>query len=158
MAKQKKKKSKKTARAELTPQGAVKASLKSFNWRRALIIAVATLAAFSFYEALIAVESLRIGGIPVIMPIYFIIVTLLICAIVFFNHGFSQKEVTPDMFDGECDPEHIKITCDNINRHKAIAKKLMLVLLPFLFAIFFDIIYLFYGDFFSGAMEVIFGA
>lgn len=157
MAKQKKKKSKKTAPAELTPQGAVKASLKTFNWRRALLIAIATLAAFSLYEALIEAEFLRVGGIPIIMPIYFVIVTALICAVVFFNHGFSPKEVTPDMFSEECDPEHIRVTCENINKHKAIAKKLMLVLLPFLFAIFFDILYLFYGDFFSGAIKVIFG-
>ncbi|MBQ8551953.1 MAG: hypothetical protein IJ428_03960 [Clostridia bacterium] len=157
MAKQKKKKAGKTAPSELTPQGAVKASLKAFNWRRALLIAVATIAAFSLYEALIAVESLRVGDIPIIMPIYFGIVTVLVCAIVFFNHGFSQKEVTPDMFTDDGDPDRIKAACDNINRHKAIAKKLMLILLPFLFAIFFDIIYLFYGDFFKGAMEFIFG-
>ena len=148
------KKKKTTALAESKPAGAPK---KPFNFKRALLIAVSTLAAFAVYETLISVNFLPVGGVPVIMPVYFVITTLLVCAIVFLNRGFSVKEVTPDMFNGEADSGELQKICDNINRQKKTAKKLMLVLLPFLFSIFFDMIYLFYGDFFKGAFSAIFG-
>ncbi len=135
----------------------VSATKKPFNFKRALLIAISTLAAFTVYEALISVNFLPVGGVPVIMPVYFIITTLLVCAIVFLNRGFSVKEVTPEMFKGEAESDELQKICDNINRQKKTAKKLMLVLLPFLFSIFFDMIYLFYGDFFKGAFSAIFG-
>ena len=153
MAKKKKKK-KTTALVESKLSGAVK---KPFNAKRAILIAISTLAAFAVYETLITLKFLPVGGVPVIMPIYFVITTLLVCAIVFLNRGFSTKEVTPDMFKGEADSEELQKVCDNINNQKKTAKKLMHVLLPFLFSIFFDMIYLFYGDFFTGAFSAIFG-
>ncbi|MBQ2766357.1 MAG: hypothetical protein IJF48_05165 [Clostridia bacterium] len=145
MAKKKKKRSK----AALAVPETAGAKKKPFNVKRALLIALSTLAAFALYETLISLNALPVGGIPIIMPIYFIIVTLLLCAIIFLNRGFSGKDVTPDMFSGDADPEHIKVVCENINRQKKLARKLMLVLLPFLLSIFFDMLYLFYGDFFS---------
>ncbi len=159
MAKHKKKKKHTTASDGNLPTGAVKAQLKPFNVKRLLLIVITTLAAFSFYEAMIALPYLRVGGIPIIMPIYFAIVTVLICAIVILNSGFSTKPVTPDMLrEGEDDDEaHLIEICEKLNRRKVLAKCLMLVLLPFLFSIFFDIIYLFYGDFFKGAVTAIFG-
>ncbi len=144
MAKKKKKRT--TALAATETASAKK---KPFNVKRALLIALSTIAAFALYETLISLNVLPIGGIPIIMPIYFITVTLLVCAIIFLNRGFSGKDVTPDMFSDDADPEHIKVVCENINRQKKLARRLMLVLLPFLFSIFFDMLYLFYGDFFS---------
>ena len=159
MTKKKKKKKYATASEVNKPMGAVKAQLKPFSVKRLLFIIITTLAAFSLYEAMIAMPYLRIRGIPVIMPIYFGIVTVLLCAIVILNCGFSTKPVTPDMLrDSEGDDEaHLYEICERLNKRKAIAKGLMLALLPFLFSIFFDIIYLFYGDFFKGAIDAVFG-
>ncbi len=150
MAKKKKKKSAAAVSVE------VKAK-KPFNVKRALLIALSTLAAFVLYETLITVNFLPIGGVPIIMPIYFIITAALVCAIIFLNSGFSHKEVTPDMLEGMAEPDEIEEICEKLNRRKKLAKKLMLVLLPFIFSILFDIVYLFYGDFFSGAISAIFG-
>ena len=157
MSKQKKKKKRTTAPAELTPTGAVKAQLKSFNWKRLILIILSTALAFGVYEALIMLNFLPIGGIPIIMPIYFIIVTVLVCLILIFNSGISTKPVTVEMLrEGEDDDiEKLRRICDKLNARKAVAKRLMFVLLPFLFAIFFDILYLFYGDFFKGAIELL---
>ncbi len=152
----KKKRAKKTAPVGTTPGGAVKARLKEFNWRRMVVILLSTIAAFAIYEMLIAAEFLCIGGIPIIMPVYFTIATVLIFAVLLLNHGISQKEVTPDMFKAEYKDMAEELS-QKINRHKAIARKLMLILLPFLFAIFFDIIYLFYGDILKNALSVILG-
>lgn len=148
MAKQKKKHKKTTSPAETTPAGEVKAKLRSFNYKKALLILVSTLAAFVLYEALISVRFLPIGGIPVIMPVYFIVSGALTVAIIFLNHGFSPKPVTPDMLAGLGDTAELEAACERINRQKKTAKRLMLVLLPFLLSVFLDIIYLFYGDMF----------
>ncbi len=149
MSKKKKKKS-----TEVTPAAVAK---KPFNVKRALLIALSTLAAFVLYETLITVKFLPIGGIPVIMPIYFIIVTVLVCVIIFMNSGFSNKDVTPDMLDGKAEPEELEKICETLNRRKKHAKKLMLILLPFILSVLLDIIWLFYGDFFKGAISAIFG-
>ena len=92
-----------------------------------------------------------------IMPIYFIIVTALIVAIIFLNHGFSTKPVTPDMLSGLGTEEELEKACVNLNRQKLIAKRLMLALVPFLLSVFFDIIYLFYGDVFKTILSTLVG-
>lgn len=157
MAKKKKKSKKMTSPAALTPAGEVKAKLKGFNFKRAILLALATIATFAAYEALIAVPTLRIGEIPVIMPIYFIIVTVLTVAIIFLNHGFSSKPVTPDMLSALGTEEELKAACERLNQQKLIAKRLMLVLIPFLLSVFFDIIYLFYGDVFKTILSTLVG-
>lgn len=146
-----------TSPTDRTPAGEVKAKLKSFNWKKAILILLTTAAAFSVYEALIAVPALRIGGIPIIMPVYFITVTALILAIIFLNHGFSTKPVTPDMLSGLGTDEELEAACIKLNRQKKTAKRLMLVLIPFLMSIFFDIIYLFYGDMLTSIVTSLFG-
>ena len=150
MAKKKKKKKSTEVVPATTPK-------KPFNVKRAILIALSTIAAFVLYETLITIKFLPIGGVPIIMPIYFIITAARACAIIFLNSGFSHKEVTPDMLDGVAEPDEIEEICAKLNRRKKQAKKLMLVLLPFIFSILFDIVYLFYGDFFSGALSSIFG-
>lgn len=156
MAKQKKK-HKKTSPAELTPAGEVKAKPRRFNYARALLILVSTLAAFVLYEALIIVQFLPIGGIPIIMPVYYIVSGVLTVAVIFLNHGFSVKPVTPDMLEGLGDETELAAACERINRQKETAKRLMLVLLPFLLSIFLDIIYLFYGDMFMSLLSSLTG-
>ena len=161
MAKQKKKHKKKneTSSVSITPAGEVKAQLKRFKWKRAALIAFSTLAAFVLYETLIAIPSLRIAGIPVIMPIYIAIIAVLASAVVVLNSGFSTKPITVDMLrsDGRESEEELEEICKKLNSRKAIAKTLMMVLIPFLFAVFFDMIYLFYGDFFKGAVDFLAG-
>lgn len=161
MAKQKKKHKKKneTSSVKLTPAGEVKAQLKRFNWKRAVIIALSMIAAFAVYEVLIALPSLRVGDIPIIMPVYIGIVAVLMSAVVVLNSGFSTKPITVDMLrsDENEDEAELASVCEKLNGRKKIAKKLMMLLIPFLFALFFDMIYLFYGDFFKGAVEYLSG-
>ncbi len=157
MTKKKKKHKATTSPVKASPSGEVRATLNRFNWKKALLIMVCTIVAFTVYEALISVTFLRINGIPVIMPIYYIIVTILLVAIVFFNHGFSTKPVTPDMLSGLGTEEELNAACIKLNFQKQIAKRLMLVLVPFLLAVLFDIIYLYYGDILTSVITSFFG-
>ncbi len=157
MAKQKK--TKKRKNSSKAAEGPVKAQLRRFNWKQLCLIVLSTALAFSIYEALITLNFLPISGIPIIMPVYFIITAVLLCAVLILNSGISTKKITPEMLhadEGE-DPAHLEEICARLNARKDVAKKLMLVLLPFLFAILFDVIYLFYGDFFLGAISALGG-
>ncbi len=156
MAKYKKNK-KKNLSAANAAESPIKTTLRLFNWRRLVLIILSTALAFGIYEALIAVNFLPIGGIPIIMPVYFIIVTLLLVAVIIFNSGISTKKITPDMIRTSEDEDevHLSEICERLNARKEIAKKLMLVLLPFLFAILFDVLYLFYGDLLINAVKTL---
>jgi len=160
MAKQKKKhKKNSTSSVSTTPAGEVKAQLKRFNLKRALFIAGSTVAAFALYRILIDVKSLRISGIPVIMPIYIGIVTVLLSLVIIFNSGLSSKPITVEMLrlDDSTDDAELQIICDRLNERKKTAKKLMFVLVPFVFTLFFDMMYLFYGHFFEAAISYLAG-
>ncbi len=158
MAKHKKNKKKhNVAAASASP---LKSQLKRFNWKRLLLIILLTVLVFGVYEALISANFLPIGGIPIIMPVYFIITTVLLCAVLILNSGISTKEVTPEMLrmSEDDDSAHLEEICAKLNARKKIAKKLMLVILPFLFAILFDVIYLFYGDLLTDALSALGGS
>ncbi len=132
----------------------VKAAVKKFNVKRALLIILSTIAAFAVLEAVVSLEAAHGMSFSIITIVYYVIVTGLLLAIIFLNRGFSKSELTPEMLDEGTPPEDAKRICELVNRQKKIAKRLMLVLIPFVFAIFFDLIYLFYGDFLAGVLSV----
>ena len=148
-----------TSSAASTPAGEVKVQLKRFNWLRALIIGASTVAAYVVYQLLLNVPALQIGGIPIIMPVYIGAATLLVALVVIFNSGLSTKPITVDMLraDEGDSKEDLQMIADKLNARKKTAKKLMLLLIPFVFTLFFDMIILFYGDFFIGAFKALSG-
>jgi len=143
MAKQKKKQSKKASSAHA---GEVKAGKKPVKWQRLLTLVLSTLAAFALFEAVISLEAKAGLSFSIITIVYYVIITVLLLVILFLNRGFSKQELTPDMLDEGTPPEEAARICETVNRQKQYAKRLMTVLFPFVFAVFLDIIYLFYGD------------
>ncbi|MCI8387869.1 MAG: hypothetical protein HFE63_05320 [Clostridiales bacterium] len=150
------KKKKKNHALTYSPESvsAVKKQLKTFNWKRVITIALSTIAAFAVYEAVLSFEEQQKLGYSIIMPIYYVIVTILVIVVVFLNHGFSKKQFTPDMLREDVPEDEALRICAKLNRHKALAKKFMLVLIPFMLALLLDIIYLFYGDMLSAVFKM----
>ncbi|MBE6611509.1 MAG: hypothetical protein E7632_03355 [Ruminococcaceae bacterium] len=146
MAKQKKKSGKTSFVNSLESTKEVKAKVRQFNFKKALILIVSTLAAFVLLEGVIQLEAQAGLSFSIITLVYYIAAALLVLAIIFLNRGFSKKELTPDMLDEGTPPEEAEKICALVNSQKKLAKKVMLVLVPILFAIFFDLMYLFYGD------------
>jgi hypothetical protein len=142
------KKKKKSRSMVYSPEaiGSVKKSLRQFNWRRALSIALSTLAVFAIFEALLSYEAQKRLTFSPVTAVYYTIVTVLAVTVIILNHGFSKKPFTPDMVREDITREEAEAICRKLNRHKAIAKKLMFILVPFIFALLLDVIYLFYGD------------
>ena len=121
---------------------------------RVLYLILSTLAAFVILEGVISLEASAGLSFSIIMPVYYVIVTALLLAILYLNKGFSKGDMTPDMFNDSVPPEEAARICANVNRQKKLAKKLILVLFPFLFAVLLDVIYLFYGDMFTGFLSL----
>lgn len=153
----KKKKKQNNSLAPVNSAGA--AGKKKFSVKRALLIFISTIAAFTLYQTVNILEANAHLPFPIITTVFFVLATLLFCLIFFFNRGFSTKPVTVEMLmaDGVA-PEDAEAVCEKLNSQKKIAKVLMLILLPIVFTILLDMIYLFYGDFFLGALKYITGA
>ncbi len=124
----------------------VKKKLKALNKKRVLTLFLSTLAAFTVYEALLSYEASIGVEFSVTMLIMFSIVTILAGAVILLNHGFSKKDFTPDMLRKDISKEEAVELCAKLNRHRLIAKKLMMVLTPLMLAMLLDIVWLFYGD------------
>lgn len=155
MAKQKKKKKKSQSTEHSKTMLVAK---KKFPLKRALLILLSTLVAFVLYESVITVEQNARLGYSIIMPVYFGIIAVLLCAIIVLNRGFSNKPFTVEMLcTNGVAAEDAEEICNKLNAQKKLAKKLMFFLLPILLSVLLDIIYLFYGDFFVGAFKYLLG-
>jgi hypothetical protein len=135
--------------------GEVKKQLRTFNWYRVLLLVLSTIAAFTVFEAILGLEEQRGFSFSIITPVYYVIVTILAIAVVLLNHGLSKKPFTPDMLREDVPPDEASMICAKLNRQKAWAKKLMMLLVPFMLALLLDIVYLFYGDLFSNLVELL---
>ena len=127
----------------------VKKKLKALNKKRVLTIFLSTVAVFAVYEALLSFEAAKRMTFSPTMTVMCVVVTALTAAVIFLNHGFTKKDFTPDMLRDDVPPEEAKAICDKLNSHRRIAKKLMMVLVPFMLALLLDLIHLFYGDMLS---------
>lgn len=125
---------------------AVKKKLKALNKWRILTIVLSTVAAFAVYEAWLSFEAARGMEFSIATAVMFAAVTLLTVAVIFLNHGFSKKDFTPDMLREDVPADEAQKICNRLNSHRALAKKLMLVLTPLMLALLLDIVNLFYGD------------
>lgn len=145
------KKKKKSSALTYSPESvsAVKKQLRAFSWKRLLILALSTLAAFALLEAVVSIEMQNRLEFSIITLVYYIIVTVLAASVILLNHGFSKKPFTRDMLREDVDDVEAERILSRLNRQKQWAKRLMLVLVPFMFALLLDIIYLFYGDIFG---------
>ncbi len=154
----KKKKKKKTEEYDRGAEArkAVKESLKKFNWKRLIVLVLSTAAALAAFEIIQQLElqnyiSSQTGVfsfdfIPVVYYVYYALVLVLTLAVVILNRGLSRKELTPDMFEPDTAPDEVAEICEKVNKQKRLAKKLMMVLLPFLFAVLLDFLVVFFGN------------
>lgn len=123
---------------------------KPFSFRRAALLVLATVVAFAVLEAGIAIEAQAKLSFSFVTAIYYIAATVLIIAVILLNHGTKKGEFTPDMLRDDLPEEEARQICDSFNRHKRLARRLMLPLIPIILAILLDFVYIFYGDMIAG--------
>ena len=79
-----------------------------------------------------------------ILPIYLVITTVLLCAYIVMNRGFSNKPIESDVLPSDWDEEKKRKYIEEDTERKKKSKKLMIFILPFVLTFFIDMIYLFY--------------
>lgn len=130
----------------------VKKKLKALNKKRVLTIFLSTVAVFSVYEAILGYEESIGCTFSIATLVMTVFVTVLSATVILLNHGFSKNDFTPDMLRSDIPVDEAKEICKKLNSQRATAKKIMMILLPFMFSLLFDIVVLFYGDTFKNIL------
>lgn len=116
---------------------------KPFNFKLLLILLLATVVIFGIYRIFIALE------IAAIMWIYMGLTCALFIAYFYINRGMSNKPTPIDDLPEEWSAvQKTEFLAEEAARKKK-AKYIFILLLPFLFTFFFDIVELFYVDYFK---------
>ena len=136
----KNKKRKYRLKGRYTPQVKLKEELKKVNWKLTLQLLVSCGIVIAVYQTALYFQF---------QPIQWIYYGLLIVsalAFLYFNKGINRKITARE----ELPEEWSEIEKDNylakLTKHKNIAKKLLLLIIPLLFTFAFEVIYLFYID------------
>lgn len=130
---------------ESEAKNAVKKSFAEFNWKLFGKLILSFVIIFGLYQL-----GLKFGEIynPVIITVvvvtYVIATTVLASAFIIMNRGVSNDIPTKEQLnDDMSDEEKEKFIADLIESRKK-AKKILLVLIPLIFTLLFDMLYLFF--------------
>jgi hypothetical protein len=123
-----------------TPQVKLKEELKKVNWKLMLQLLISCAVVIAVYQT-----ALYFNFAP-IMWIYYGLLILSAFAFLYFNKGISKNVVTRDELPEEWSESEKDNVLEKRAKHKNIAKKLLLLIIPLLLTFAFDVIYLFYLD------------
>lgn len=124
----------------------LKKSLKAFNYKLALKLLISFVIVFSVYQLCIQIAAKT--GILLIQDItlalYTGATTVLAAAFIIMNRGVSNDIPTPEQLPRDWTDRRKKEFIENYAASKKKAKKLLIVLIPLLFTLLIDVVYLFY--------------
>lgn len=119
------------------PERDIRAEKKKTKLKRLAAVAAVFIVVFGIFEAGIALEF------KPIYPIYLVILTVLMILFLFFNKGFStavpSREVLPESWS---DAEKDRFL-EKLERDRAIGRKLLIFVIPFLLTFLIDFLILF---------------
>ena len=126
-------------------KSALQKSLREINWKLLGRVAVLFVLVFSFYQICLNVaiyfNSVLIQQLTVIT--YTAITTLLAVIFVFINGGISSDIPTKEQLSDELTVAEKEEFIELVKTRRKKAKKILVYLIPFIFTLFFDTIYLF---------------
>ena len=113
----------------------VRRSVKRESVRTLLILIAAFVCVFGIFQTAVFFEFAPI------YPIYYFGTAALFLAFFFINRGFSRETPLPDQLPQACDEEKKRAYMESDVRRKRLARKLMIILIPFLLTIGIDIVW-----------------
>lgn len=134
----KKKKKKYRIKERYTPQLQLKDELKKFNWKLLLQLLISSIIVISVYQT-----ALYFQFAP-IMWIYYVLLIVSALAFIYFNKGINKKAIQREQLPLEWSENEKDNYLTKYEKHRKIARKLLLLIIPLLFTFAFDVIYLFY--------------
>lgn len=123
----------------------LKKSFSEFNWKLLGKLILSFVIIFSLYQL-----GLKLGEIynPIIITVvvvsYVIATTILAAAFIIMNKGISNDIPTKEQLSDNMSNEEKEMFISDLIESKRKAKKILLVLIPLIFTLLFDMIYLFF--------------
>lgn len=133
-----KKKKKYRIKERYTPQVQLKEELKKFNWKLLLQLIISCVVVMAIYQTALYFQF------KPIMWIYYVLLIVSVLAFIYFNKGINRKVVTWEQLPEEWSDAEKDSFIIKLNKHKKIAKKILLLIIPLLFTFAFDVMYLFF--------------
>jgi hypothetical protein len=138
MAKRKKRKYR--LKERYTPKTQLKEELRKINWKLIFKLVLSCGIVMAIYQTAL---YFQFGAI---MWIYYGLLIVTVIAFVYFNKGINRKTITREELPLEWSESEKDIYLEKLTKHKNIAKKLLLLIIPLLLTFAFEVIYLFYLD------------
>ena len=140
----KKKKKRRSFVPESEAKNAVKKSFAEFNWKLAGKLFLYFVVIFGIYQFCLKLAEIYANRVicDVVVIVYVIATTVLAAVFIIMNRGVSNDIPTKEQLrDTMSDDEKEKFINDLIESRKK-AKKLLLILIPLIFTLLFDMLYL----------------
>jgi hypothetical protein len=121
---------------------------KKFNWKLLLILFVNTAAILGFY-----LFSMQYYFFEYVLIAYMALATVFSIGYVVYNRGFSRRGITVEMLPDTMSPEEkAEFIADGEKRLKK-SKWALTIILPFLFTFVYELISLYFSDFFTSLIS-----
>lgn len=146
-----KKKKKYSYRKQDSPTTQLKKEIKKINWKLVLQLVISCIVILTIYQTAMYFQF------SAIMWIYYALLIISAIAFLYFNKGLNRKTIGRDYLPAEWSDNEKDNYIEKIKKHKEIAKKLLLLIIPLLLTFAFEVIYLFYLDDLLKGLNINFG-
>ncbi len=139
MAKNKRKKKRYTATPEeyAGAKASLQNSLRTFNWRLALLMLAIFALLAAIYYVLLALHVFWAT------PALYTLAAALFMVFFFVNRGFSRNPVSEEVLPEEWSPQQRRVFVSDDVRRKALGRRIMVILTPVLLLVMADMLILF---------------
>ena len=119
-------------------------SFKEFNWRLAGKLLLSFTIIFGLYVTLlkIAENNRSLLMQDIVMIVYSSVTTIVLCIFIVLNRGISKDIPTKEQLNENWSDEKKTQFIENYVKSKEKAKKWLIILIPLLFTLLFDMMYL----------------
>jgi len=144
----KKKRKKRSFVPESEAKTELKRKLKQFNRKIVIRLLISFVVVFGIYQ--LCIKLSEIYGIfliqEIMLSVYYIATTVIACIFIVQNRGISNDIPTPDQLSPNWSAEKKEDFIEKYKASKEKAKKWLYILIPLIFTLLIDTIYLFYFD------------
>lgn len=140
----KKKRKRRSFVPESEAKNAVKKSFREFNWRLAGKLLLSFAVIFSIYHVLLKLGEIYNNKFlyDYTVILYIIITCVLFAAFVIMNRGVSNDIPTKEQLTDEWTDGEKEKFIEDLKASRKRAKKILIYLIPFIFTLLFDVVYL----------------
>lgn len=122
----------------------IQKSFKEFNWRLLGKLLLSFTVIFGLYVTLLKVAEINRSFMmqDIVMIVYSSVTTIVLCIFIVLNRGISKDIPTKEQLNQKWSDEEKTEFIESYVKSKEKAKKWLIILIPLLFTLLFDMMYL----------------